>query len=761
MGEKTKKKRKPDRRRGCLIALGAGTLLGVALWVIYAGGEHEGPGEVTDAALPTEQVDRRTERQREAGGARHILFGDLHVHTTFSADAFMTSLPLMGGEGTHPPADACDFARFCSQLDFFALTDHAEALSPEHWRESIDTIRRCNAVAGDPEDPDLVAYMGFEWSNVGRVPSEHYGHKNVIFRDLEDDALPTRPIASIGVAASAMSNPVQSWFIPLVPVYEFSERQRYLDLAQFFRENAALEACPDGIDTRELPPDCHETAATPAVLFEKLDQWGFPSLVIPHGTTWGFYTPPGYTWDKQIAAEQDDPERQRLIEVMSGHGNSEEYRPWRAVVADGHAFSCAEPVDGFEPCCWRAGEIVRSRCDDPASELCEQRVAEARQNYVDGRVAGHLSLPDVSAEAWGECGQCTDCFLPSFNYRPAGSSQYILARGNFDDPAAPLHPVMGFIASSDNHTGRPGTGYKELHRRRFTEAAGPRTEAWRDRIWGERPPAEPESTALDPEWLMEQAPFRIVELERQASFFLTGGLVAVHADARDRGAIWDGLHRRETYGTSGERILLWFDMLEDEGVRPMGSEVAHGATPSFRVRAAGAFEQQDGCPQSSVDALGAERLENVCANECYFPTDTRRRITRVEVVRIRPQVADDEPIVDLIDDPWMTLPCEDSGDLCEVTFSDPEFTESERDALYYVRAIQEPTPAVNADNLRCEDGECSPCWGDFRTSSEEDCLAPNEERAWSSPIWLRFDASLVPREEAPDSSVGSLDGGAP
>ena len=261
------------------------------------------------------------------------------------------------------------------------------------------------------------------------------------------------------------------------------------DLAIFFWENAAIDACPTGVDTRELPSDCREVAATPAVLFEKLDQWGFPALVIPHGTTWGFYTPPGYSWDKQIEADQDDPERQRLVEVMSGHGNSEEYRPWRAVAMEGGEARCPEPSAGYEPCCWRAGEIVRSRCADPSSESCTTRVAEARQNYVDGRVAGHLTLPDVSPEQWGACGQCTDCFLPSFNYRPAGSAQYMLARGNFDDPQAPRHPVMGFIASSDNHTARPGTGYKELHRYRYTESRGPRSETWRARIWGERPPA--------------------------------------------------------------------------------------------------------------------------------------------------------------------------------------------------------------------------------------------------------------------------------
>ena len=39
-----------------------------------------------------------------------------------------------------------------------------------------------------------------------------------------------------------------------------------------------------------------EVAADPAELFEKLDQWGLDSIVIPHGTTWGATAPRGASW---------------------------------------------------------------------------------------------------------------------------------------------------------------------------------------------------------------------------------------------------------------------------------------------------------------------------------------------------------------------------------------------------------------------------------------------------------------------------------
>jgi len=73
---------------------------------------------------------RRVAAQRatEVGTDKQILFGDTHVHTTWSFDAFMFSLPIMNASnGAYPPAAVCDYARFVSQLDFYFLTDHAES----------------------------------------------------------------------------------------------------------------------------------------------------------------------------------------------------------------------------------------------------------------------------------------------------------------------------------------------------------------------------------------------------------------------------------------------------------------------------------------------------------------------------------------------------------------------------------------------------------------------------------------------------------
>ncbi|HEU4427927.1 MAG TPA: DUF3604 domain-containing protein [Myxococcota bacterium] len=752
-------------------------VLTVVAYVRIAGGGTLGVrwhvGEPTARPRAAERVASEAAAQSGAAralgaaDAKQILFGDLHVHTTFSPDAFMMALPSSGGDGAHPVNDACDFARYCSALDFWSINDHDVGLTPAQWQETIGAIRQCDAVGGGGESPDTTAFLGWEWTQIGSTPDNHYGHKNVVLRGLADDQIPTRPITAatdqiLGDEGSGgMAGP---WTLGLLAL--FRPGRESFDFIRFWND-IAVKPCAEGVPVRDLPDDCRESVKDPAGLFAKLDEWGFDSIVIPHGTTWGIYTPAGSAWDKQIVGEQYDPQRETLIEVFSGHGNSEEFRAWREVeiAADGTK-TCPAPSGGFTPSCWRAGELIAERCaaEGGGADDCATRAETARASYVAADLAGHLTVPGSNVEDWLDSGQCPDCFQPSFNYRPRSSVQYIMALRDFENPQQPRRFDFGFMASSDNHSARPGTGYKEVARDAFTEARLPLAAS---QFF---PPREPEeavahSVPFDPKNGTYQF-FDLRESERASSFFLNGGLVAAHANGRSRDAIWDALQRREVYGTSGPRILLWFDLVSATGggagevatpLATMGSSLAYAEPPHFSVRAVGSFEQKPGCPDDSTQALGPEKLARLCRGECYFPSEKRRRIARIEVVRIRPQNAPGEPIEPLIEDPWQTLACEPSEAGCAVTFSDPEFVSSGRDTLYYVRAIEEQSLAVNADLLRCErdgSGKCvrvKPCIG---AAPDDECLAETEERAWSSPIFLEH-AGAMPAEPAPGPATGN------
>jgi hypothetical protein len=732
--------------RAITIALLLGVVaVGVGLWLLGSGllGSHQGPGRVTDASVPEPVVAGRTEAARSAAQQlgvvepKQILFGDLHVHTTFSADAFLGSLPFAGGEGAHPPADACDFARFCSALDFWSINDHAEFLTPRHWRETIDSVRQCNAVAGDAGNPDLVSYLGWEWTQIGFSPEDHYGHKNVVLRDLGEDEIPTRPIGAGGVT-TALSGSGPSVLVRALLALRERERSA-LDFGTYFRERAGVSVCPQGVPVRELPADCYERAATPGALFAKLDDWGHASLVIPHGTAWGMYTPPGSSWDKQLSPSQHDPARQTMIEVYSGHGNSEEYRDWREVELDADGSpSCPEPRDDYLPSCWRAGEIIRARCEREGGGDCDARAAEARRHYAEAGIPGWRTVPGAELADWLDSGQCRDCFQPSFNHRPKSSAQYMLALTRFAEAGQRHRFRFGFMASSDNHTARGGTGYKEVARRYMVDAQGS------GGLIPSTPAAEPvaRSTPWDPNDRRTPFPFfQRIEGERATSFLLTGGLIALHSSGRAREAIWDAFERNEMYATSGPRLPLWFDLVNGPDGRrlPMGAAAELDHDPEFEVRAVGSLEQRPGCPDHAASALGPEGLERLCRGECYHPSDERRLITRIEVVRIRPQALPDEPLANLIQDPWRIIPCEPDPAGCSVRFADPGFLAAGRDAVYYVRAVEEESLAINAGNLRCsfdERGRCvavRPCRD---VPDDDDCLTPTEQRAWSSPIYL-------------------------
>ena len=294
------------------------------------------------------------------------------------------------------------------------------------------------------------------------------------------------------------------------------------------------------------------------------------------------------------------------------------------------------------------------------------------------------------------------------DYQPKTSHARLMIQGFIGGFA------FGFLGSTDSHAIGPGAGYKEgKHMSDITGAANVEWEPIVDLMMAE----------VFPNWV------------RQNSFFHSGGLVAVHADGSEREAIWQALEDRAVYATTGERIELWFDLVTGDGAT-MGGAAAVSETPEFEVVATGSFVQEPGCP----DWVPEEFVEGRCHGECYNPTKERHAMDRIEVVRIRPQISPDEDLADLIEDPFLTFDC-DSQTTCEVSFSDPDFVSGGRDALYYVRAIQEPTGQLNHDDLRCErdvDGACLSvdiCPGGI-SGEDDDCISPGGERAWASPIYL-------------------------
>jgi hypothetical protein len=715
------------------------------------------PGAETETRLPLDVVNDRKQQRILPASDKQILFGDTHVHTTNSADAFMYSLPLMyGARGAFPPAFACDYARFISQLDFYFLTDHAESYTPKQWQDAIRSVQHCNRLAGDKFAPDLVAFIGWEWTQVGATAEEHYGHHNVLFKDDDFALLPKRPIAAAGAGVATVAARSTSSQLPsILGVLDPRHRNYYQDYNNWIQIMAETSVCDPSVASPSLPDNCFESASSPKELYRKLDEWGFDNIVIPHGSSWGFYTPPGANWEHQLRGS--DPSRTSLIEIYSGHGNSEVYRDFatRRLDQDGNWY-CPEPQDNYLPACWQAGNIIHQRCLAFGESLaeCDERAIQARNNFINvDTIHGFMTVPDSQSEEWLDAGQARDVFMPAFNYRPRKSAQYGLAIRDFKSDGTASGYRWGFLASTDTHSARAGHGFKQVGRKLTTDANGVRGGVWHalSRSTAKLPPASGYSLTpdqIDP----ASAKLYSTEFERTASFMGAGGIAAVHASEKSRDGIWDAMKRREMYGTSGHRILMWFDLLDrtnSSGKYPMGSEVHITKNPVFRVVALGSFKQLPGCPDYIISVLDQRHLEKMSGGECYNPSDERYNIERIEIVKIRPQITEDEPVANLIQDPWRVFDCKPSANGCTIEFTDLQFAEEEREAVYYARVLEEPVPTINAKNLRTkfdEEGNAvstHACHGDFRSNENDDCLAAEHQRAWSSPIFVNYAAEAI------------------
>ena len=586
-----------------------------------------------------------------------------------------------------------------------------------------------------------------------QTPQDHYGHKNVIFRDTDEDKVPTRPISALSAQlVGALRQPPPLWQRLQLPLFDLAEPAALLRLRQVSAGAARHAACArEGVDTRTAAGRLPRVARRRRdELFEKLVAVGLRHHRHPArhhlGPLHAARHRPGTS---SSTARSNDPEKQTLIEVYSGHGNSEEYRDWRD--GDLRRQRARRPARRRAPttcpCCWQAGEMIRARCGDTPADECERRVATARQQLSRRR---RRRAPHRRRRARSRIGR-TAASAATASTRPSTTARRARCSTCWRSPTSTTRRSRAASASASSPRAtttraRPGTGYKEFARRMMTEAAGPRDATWRRRMFAPGTERAGRSRCrFDPATDTQQ---RLPAGRPRAPG------VVLHDRRPGRGARRGPRPRRDLERAQAPRglrhqrrphpaLVRSAERAERArcrwGPRPRSSE-----TPRFRVRAVGAFKQLPGCPDYAVNALSpgaaaAPVPRRVLQPERRAPPDHAHR------GGAHPPAGDARASrsAPLIEDPWRRFECPQDPDGCAVEFEDPDFVVSRPRRASTTCAPsrsrrRRSTPAACAATTTPA-GNCvevHPCYGDYRTPYDDDCLAQNEERAWSSPIYV-------------------------
>jgi hypothetical protein len=222
--------------------------------------------------------------------------------------------------------------------------------------------------------------------------------------------------------------------------------------------------------------------------------------------------------------------------------------------------------------------------------------------------------------------------------------------------------------------------------------------------------------------------------------FGTPGATGVWADENTREGIFDGIKRRESYGTSGPLIRLRFfggwgypdDLLTAgnwvrdayKGGVPMGGDLpamGRNKAPKFVVQAlkdpeSGNLDRIQIVKGWYQDGQPFEKVYDVVWSDGRKPN---------------PKTGKLPPVGNTVDVTKATYTNDIGDSQLSTVWTDPDFNPA-RHAVYYVRVIEIPTPRWNTyDAVR------------LGMDPLEDVPATIQERAWSSPIWYTPDPSLV------------------
>ncbi|MDQ1241785.1 MAG: hypothetical protein QG601_588 [Pseudomonadota bacterium] len=341
-----------------------------------------------------------------------------------------------------------------------------------------------------------------------------------------------------------------------------------------------------------------------------------------------------------------------------------------------------------------------------------ERLYEATQTKGDGEAHPYLSPNDEFAnfEKWdkgnldGSAAKTKD--MLEFEYARSG-----LKNGLMLEQKLGVNPYkFGMVGSSDAHTGLAAME--------------------EDNFFGKTAPQEPSPERMTAKFFDNaQTGVKIMDWEVSAS-----GYAAVWATDNTREALFDAMERRETYATTGTRVIVrffggWDFEPEDAGHRlpaaigygkgvPMGGDLSaapSGKSPTFLVAALkdplGANLDRIQIIKGWLDAKGMvqEKVYDVVWG------DADKRVPGADGKL--PSVGS---TVDVANASWTNT----IGDPELITvWKDPSFDPKQR-AFYYARVLEIPTPRWTAYDAKR-----------FGIQPLPGTTMTLQERAYTSPIW--------------------------
>ena len=617
-----------------------------------------------------------------------VYWGDTHVHTFLSGDAF-----AMGARLT--PDDAYRFAkgetikatggeevRLRRPLDFVMVADHAENLGvlprlaagdgtvpatehSEYWAKLIatltplpDVLNAENAEAFNRGNQLLMSAKGAWQGNYGIDE----GFKRSVWE---------------GVIASAQRHNDPGKFTAFIG-YEWSAR----DAQRMVHRNVLFAGGPE--EALQVLPYSRFDSDDPEDLWAYLqdyeDRTGGRVMAIPHNAnlSGGNMFKLG-TFDGKPLTETYARTRSRwepLLEATQIKGDSETH-PFLSPADEFSDYETWPPLSGF----------TSSKGGDKSAKDGDKSAKDGDKSAKDG----DKSAKDVTKGAKDGQGVAFKRTEETSYARSA------LKLGLEQEAKLGVNPFkFGMIGSTDSHTAL--------------------ATADEDTFWGKMGLNEPSPYRSAIQW-----------------YYSASGYAGVWATENTRESLFAAMRRKETYATTGPRMTVrffggWGYAAEDAarsdlaqagyaGGVPMGGDLAHGPegkSPSFLVRA---VKDPDGANLDRVQVIkgwrdGQGKLHEKIYDVALSDGRVQDGAGKVEPVGNTVDVKD-ASYANSIGDPELA-----------VVWKDPDFNGAES-AFYYVRVLEIPTPRWTAYDAKHYGLKDLP----------ENIPMITQERAYTSPIW--------------------------